>query len=222
MSQNIIVPFLCHNYAFEVPCECDRSFAICQECLFYVDQKVRIRNKYSSTIQLTFVRILMGLRNGTRMKCFAQVTAKSFFKGSFHQHGKSFNDLPLLTLSHVRMFPWHLLCVSRWRLWSQRNSMDRFRIKVEFCKFLSCRLSFSWSWRVNTGHIFASAPGKALGWGAETQGWLIRYCQRLTPEAGQLKQERTHLNRFQLPKSQVVSVSELACRHRNIATPLCG
>jgi len=89
MSQNIIVPFLCNNYAFEVPCECDRSVAICQQCLFNVNQEVWIRREYSSTVWLTFVRTCTGLRNGTSIKCFAQVRAKPFFKGTFHQHGKS-------------------------------------------------------------------------------------------------------------------------------------
>lgn len=86
MSRNIIVLFLYHNYTFEVLCECDRLVAICQGCLFNVDQKVWIRRKYSSTVWITYVQTCVGLRNSTGIKCFAQVTAKSFFKDIFHQH----------------------------------------------------------------------------------------------------------------------------------------
>lgn len=88
MSQNTIVLFLSHYYTFEVPCECDRLAAICQGCLFNVDQRVWIRRKYSSTVWITYVQTRMGLRNSTGIKCFAQVTAKSFFKDTFHQHGE--------------------------------------------------------------------------------------------------------------------------------------
>lgn len=86
ISQNRTVLFLYHNYTFEVPCEFARLVAICQGCLFSVDQKVWIRRKYSSTVWITYVQTRIGLRNSTGIKCFAQVTAKSFFQDTFHHH----------------------------------------------------------------------------------------------------------------------------------------
>lgn len=110
-------------------------------------------------------------------------------------------NLLLLILSHVWVFLWHLFCDSRWNLQSWCSSTDRFKIKTEFWKFLSCWLSFSWSWRGNRGCSFASAPGMSPGWEAKTQGWLMRYRWRPTAGAGQLRPARTHLNKLQLPES---------------------
>lgn len=47
-----------------------------------------VDKKEISTVWITYVQTRMGLRNSTGIKCFAQVTAKSFFKDTFHQHGE--------------------------------------------------------------------------------------------------------------------------------------
>lgn len=127
-------------------------------------------------------------------------------------------NLPLLILSHVWVFLWHLFCDFRGKLQSWCSSTDRFKIKMEFWKFLSCCSASAGAGEATEATALLQLLAPVLGEEQKLRDcwWDVARGQNL----GLGSWSKTGLISTNFTRLKAVSVSELAWRHWNSDSPL--